>query len=94
MVYMPVFHQQCSCVQEALLRTQWPLAILDHDNAAHIMLEDVLWRCTQCPRYEYLHKEMHQMLADTKSDMVCHSPPMITQIFPAPSAEYWVGRLG
>jgi hypothetical protein len=61
-----------SPVQEQLLRTQWPAQILEHENAAHVTVEDVLYALTQQARYEYLHDEVLQMLADKKADWVRH----------------------
>lgn len=58
------------CVQEQLLRTQWPLQILEHSNAAHVTVEDVMYAVSQHARYEYLHEEVLQMLADKKADWV------------------------
>ena len=57
-------------MQEQLLRTQWPAQILDHENACHVTVEDVLYALTQHKRYEYLHEEVFQMLADKKADWV------------------------
>jgi hypothetical protein len=50
-----------------LLRAQWPLQILEHENAAHVTLGDVLRATAAHPRYAYLVADAREMLADKKA---------------------------
>jgi hypothetical protein len=61
-------------LQESLLRAEWPVSILEHENACTITVGQVLHACMDCPRYFHLQHEISQAIAETKADMVGFLP--------------------
>lgn len=76
--FILAFHEEadallyCLHTQEALLQAPWPLAILDHENAATWKRSQELNACLSQSRYEFMHAHLRDCLFARNTDLVRH----------------------